>query len=76
MVQPLRALAPEPVPEVVALAERVLEMAKSGDLVALGFVGVHLGRSDGTAFELGEGSIAGLVLACERLKLRLLQVGE
>ena len=72
----LRQLTPQPVPEVVELAERVLEMAKSGDLIALAYAGCHVGRADGSAYALGDGSVASLVLGCERLKLRLLREGE
>lgn len=72
----LRPLKAEPVAAVVALAEETLARAKAGDLIALGVVGVHLGRADSTAFTLGEGSVAGLALGCERLKARLLAEGE
>ena len=75
-IVPLRAAEAVPNPAVIELAERVLNMAKSGDLVSLGYVGVHVGRSDGSGYIIGEGSIAGLVLGCERLKMRLLAEGE
>ncbi len=75
-ITPLRAVEHAPNAEVIELAERVLSMAKSGDLIGLGFVGVHVGRCDGTAFVVGDGTIAGLVLGCARLHQRLLAEGE
>lgn len=72
----LHALTPEPVPEVVALLEDMLERAKAGEVIGVGVVSACRGRADGTAYALGEGSIASLVLACERLKLRLLMHEE
>jgi hypothetical protein len=72
----LRKVEAQPNAAVTELAEKVLAMAKSGDLIGLGYVGVHAGRADGSAFEIGDGTIAGLVLGCCRLKVRLLAEGE
>ena len=64
--------------EVVALARRVLAMAESGEIRAIGVVAAHVGNCDGTSYELGDAGapIAVLTLACERLRARLLEHEE
>lgn len=64
------------VPGVVEVLEDALRRARAGEIRAVGVVAHTRGLSDSTVFDLGEGTIASLVLACERLKLRLLAVGE
>ena len=44
---------PEPVPEVVELAEQLGRWAAEGDVVAVGFVVVHADGAVGTAFYHG-----------------------
>lgn len=73
---PLRQIKPGPVPEVVETLEAMLAKAQRGEIIGVGIVAACDGRADATAFAIGEGSIASLVLACERLKLRLLREGE
>lgn len=65
-----------PVPEVVALLEDMLRRAHAGEIIALGVIAACTGRADASAYALGESDIATLVLACERLKMRLLREGE
>lgn len=72
----LRALEPEADPRVVALLEEALVRARAGELVSVGLVAQTQGRFELTAYELGDGAIAYLVLACRRLERRLLDLGE
>lgn len=72
----LRVLETPPVREVVALLEETLARAKTGEVIGVGLAMSCGGRSEATAFAVGEGSIATLVLSTERLKARLLAVGE
>ena len=62
----------EPVPSVVEMFEELLEKAKEGRIrsaaVALGIKG----RYTGTAHDCSDGNLADLIMAIERLKLRLL----
>lgn len=67
--------APGPVPSVVALAEQVLEMARSGEVHALAVASAHPGRCVGFSHTLGEGTIADLVLGLEYCKASLLAEG-
>lgn len=65
-----------PVPEVIALLEDMLRRAYDGEIIGLGVVAACTGRADASAYALGESDIATLVLACERVKMRLLREGE
>lgn len=64
------------VPEVVALLEDALRRAKEGEIIGAGLALACTGRAESTAYALGEGGVATLVLATERLKARLLREGE
>ena len=64
------------VPEVVALLEDALRRAKEGEIIGAGLALACTGRAESTAYVLGEGGVATLVLATERLKARLLREGE
>jgi hypothetical protein len=72
----LRVLEASPVPEVVAILEDALERAKAGEVIGVGLAMACAGRSEATSYALGAGSVAALVLATERLKVRLLAIGE
>ncbi len=72
----LRLTRQGPVPEVVALLEKLLQRALDGEIIGVGVVAACTGRAEASAYALGEGGIATLVLACERLKMRLLREGE
>jgi hypothetical protein len=75
-VETLRLAERGPVEEVVALLREVLARAEAGEVIGVGVAMACTGRCDGTAYAVGDGNIATLVLACERLKARLLSVGE
>ena len=64
------------VPEVVALLQDVLQRARNGEIIGVGLALACTGRAESTAYALGEGGVATLVLATERLKARLLREGE
>lgn len=72
----LAPAAPQPVAEVVELLEGALESARAGRIIGIALVTAEVGRCEGTAFAVGEGAISTLVCGAERLKLRLLEVGE
>lgn len=65
-----------PVPEVIALLEDMLRRARDGEIIGLSVIAVCTGHADATAYALGASDIATLVLACERIKMRLLREGE
>lgn len=65
-----------PVPEVVALLEDMLRRAHDGEIIGIGIIAACAGHADATAYALGESNVASLVLACERVKMRLLREGE
>lgn len=73
---PLREIKPGPVPEVIEALEEALRRAQKGEIIGVGIVSACDGRADGSMFAIGDGDIARLVLACERLKMRLLREGE
>jgi len=75
-VETLRLAESGPVEEVVALLREVLARAEAGEVIGVGVAMACAGRCDATAYAVGDGNIATLVLACERLKARLLSVGE
>jgi hypothetical protein len=75
-VKHLRAVSPRPVPEVVAALEDALSRAKAGEVLGVGLAMACAGRCEATAYALGDGGVAALVLATERLKARLLREGE
>lgn len=58
--------------DMVETLEHYLEKAKRGELVALSIAAQVDGSSTSTYFHLQGGSVAHLVCAIERLKLRLL----
>lgn len=64
------------VPEVVALLQDALQRARNGEIIGVGLALACTGRAESTAYALGEGGVATLVLATERLKARLLREGE
>lgn len=72
----LHAVAPAPVPAVVAELEAALARAHAGEIIGVGILAACTGRADATSYALGEGSIAQLVLAGRRLERRLLSLGE
>ncbi len=65
-----------PVPEVIALLEDMLRRAYDGEIIGLGVIAACTGRADASAYALGDADIATMVLACERIKARLLREGE
>jgi hypothetical protein len=75
-VETLRLAESGPVEEVVALLREVLARAEAGEVIGIGVAMACAGRCDATAYAVGDGNIATLVLACARLKVRLLLVGE
>jgi hypothetical protein len=75
-VETLRLAESGPVEEVVALLREVLARAEAGEVIGVGVAMACAGRCDATAYAVGDGNIATLVLACARLKVRLLSVGE
>jgi hypothetical protein len=75
-VETLRLAESGPVEEVVALLREVLARAEAGEVIGVGVAMACAGRCDATAYAVGDGNIATLVLSCERLKARLLSVGE
>ena len=75
-VETLRLAHSGPVEEVVALLREVLARAEAGEVIGVGVAMACAGRCDATAYAVGDGNIATLVLACERMKARLLSVGE
>jgi hypothetical protein len=75
-VETLRLAESVPVEEVVALLREVLARAEAGEVIGVGVAMACAGRCDATAYAVGDGNIATLVLACARLKVRLLSVGE
>lgn len=72
----LRVLETTPVPEVVAILEDALHRARAGEVIGVGLVMACSGRCEATSYALGAGDVATLVLATERLKVRLLAIGE
>lgn len=62
----------QPCADVVEVAERMLEMAKAGEIRAIAIACEAPGACAVTAFAMGDGDVAHLVLSIERLKLRLL----
>jgi hypothetical protein len=72
----LAQVASQPVAEVVELLEGALESARAGRIIGVALVTAEVGRCEGTAFAVGEGAISTLVCGAERLKLRLLEVGQ
>lgn len=62
-----------PRPEVVEMLEDLLARAKSGEIRGIAVAAGCDAGSDGSAFEVGDSSIASLYLGMERLKLRLLE---
>lgn len=71
----LRPVEPEPVPEVVRLLEETLDRARRGEVIAVALAMGCTGRCDATAYALGASDLGTLVLACERVKARLLAMG-
>lgn len=65
-----RQLAPHP--DVVATCEELLERAKAGRIRSIAVVMEVQGRCTSTAYAMGDGDVAHLVCAIERVKLRLL----
>jgi len=61
-----------PQQDVIGLLRELLERAERGEVRAVA-VAAHAGNEDtGTAFAMGDGNVAHLVCALERLKLGLL----
>ena len=75
-VTTLRLAQSGPVDEVVSLLRDVLARAEAGEIIGVGVAMACAGRCDATTYAVGDANIATLVLACERLKVRLLSVGE
>lgn len=72
----LRAPEPAAVPAVVDVLEDMLARAKAGEIIGVGIVAACRARCDATAYAIGEGDIARLVLANRRLERRLLDHEE
>lgn len=73
---PLSVTTQGPVPAVVELLSDALRRAHAGEIIGVGLALACTGRTESTTYALGEGSVATLVLATERLKMRLLREGE
>lgn len=73
----LRELKPRPEPSVVNVLRDLLARAEAGDILAIA-VATHLRENrTGSAWSLGkDGDVAHLVCAIERVKARLLQIGQ
>jgi hypothetical protein len=67
---------PGPVPEVVDTLRDLLARAEAGEIIGIAVGAACNGRADASTYALGEGSIASLVLALERCKVRLMQHAE
>lgn len=65
-----------PVPEVVELLEALLDRARSGEVRGLAVATACAPHAEATAYALGDGGVAALVLSVCRLHRRLLDVGE
>ena len=63
---------PPPITSIVETAETLLELAKSGEIRSLAVAASSLGRCTTTIYDTGDGTIADLYLAIERVKLGLL----
>lgn len=63
-------------PEVVELLSDMLQKAKDGEIIGVAVAAAASRRCDGSVYCIGDGDIATLVLACERVKMRLLRLGE
>lgn len=63
-------------PDVIATLREMLARAEAGEIIAVGIAYAKRGRIEGTAYALGDGDIAGLVLATRRLEYRLLNHEE
>lgn len=61
---------------VIGALREALEMAERGEIRAIAIATHCDNRSTGTIYALGDGNIAHLVCALERLKLRLLEANE
>ena len=68
----LRELEHEPVPDVVSVLEDALRRALEGEVIGVALAMACTGRSDATAYARGTADLGTLVLATERVKLRLL----
>jgi hypothetical protein len=61
--------------DVVSVLRDALKMAENGEIRAVA-VAFHVDRrSTGTVYAIGDGDVAHLVCALERLKMRLLELG-
>ena len=67
---------PAGVPSVVRLLREVLDRAEQGEVIGVAIATSCSQLCDGSCYEIGEGSIAALNLAIDRLKVRLLKEGE
>ena len=73
----LQEAKPKPQPAIVRLLRDLLDRAESGELRAVAIASQGQGNSTCSSWSLGEdGDVAHLVCAIERVKLRLLQIGE
>jgi hypothetical protein len=68
----LRELEHEPVADVVTLLEDTLRRARDGEIIGVALALACTGRCDMTAYARGTASLGTLVLAVERVKMRLL----
>ncbi len=71
-VTSLKVAREQPDARVVSLCQELLARARRGELVSIAIAMQTQGAGTATSFEMGEGDTAHLVLAIERLKLRLL----
>ena len=68
----LRAATLDPVPEVVALLEEALAMAKEGRIIGVAIASAVKGQCDASSFELGAATTAQLYLGMARCQRRLM----
>ena len=75
MTEHLYVVPVAPDASVIACLEDALARARAGEVLGIGLVMSCAGRAEATSYALGSGSVAALVLATERLKMRLLAIG-
>lgn len=72
----LRAEDAGPVPEVVDALREALRRAEAGEIIGVALAMTCTPRAEMSVIRLGAGGLAPLVLAVERMRLRLLAEGE
>lgn len=68
----IEVLKSEPVPDVIEICEDLLERAKAGTMIAIAVAAQSASATTTTVYSIGDGDVAHLICAIERVKLRLL----